>query len=70
LFWGKVWFSPVLLDSGRPAAIGIDTCVFHNLDVPAVLTAYNLQDNSIIQQTRVEAWNKAIIKQTNELKEE
>jgi len=70
LFWGKVWFSPVLLDSGRPAAIGIDTCVFHNLDVPAVLTAYNLQDNSIIQQTRVEAWNKAVIKQINELKEE
>jgi serine/threonine protein phosphatase 1 len=70
LFWGKVWFSSVLLDSGRPAAIGIDTCVFHNLDVPAVLTAYNLQDNSIIQQTRVEAWNKSIIKQTNELKEE
>ena len=67
LFWGKVWFSPVLLDSGRPAAIGIDTCVFHNLDVPAVLTAYNLQDNSIIQQTRVEAWNKAVIKQINEL---
>ena len=66
LFWGKVWFSPVLLDGGRSAAIGIDTCVFHNLDVPAVLTAYNLQDNSIIQQTRVEAWNRAAIKQAND----
>ena len=70
LFWGKVWFSSVLLDSGRCAAIGIDTCVFHNLAVPAVLTAYNLQDNRIIQQSRVEAWNRTIIKQTNELKEE
>ena len=66
LFWGKVWFSSVLLDGGRCAAIGIDTCVFHNLDVPAVLTAYNLQDNSIIQQTRVEAWNRAAIKQAND----
>ena len=67
LFWGKVWFSPVLLPTMRPAAIGIDTCVFHNLDAPAVLTAYNLQDDSIIQHSRVEPWNKRAIKQANEV---
>ncbi|MFL2985117.1 MAG: metallophosphoesterase [Candidatus Poseidoniaceae archaeon] len=67
LFWGKVWFSPVLLPTARSAAIGLDTCVFHNLDAPAVLTAYNLQDNRIIQQSRVEPWNKRAIKQANEV---
>ena len=65
--WGKIWHSPVLLASGLPAAIGIDTCVFHNSDAPAVLTAYNLQDNRIIQQSRVEPWNKRAIKQANEV---
>jgi serine/threonine protein phosphatase 1 len=67
LFWGKVWFSPVLLPTMRSAAIGIDTCVFHNLDAPAVLTAYNLQDNTIIQQSRVEPWNRRAITQANEV---
>ena len=65
--WGKIWHSPVLLSSGCSAAIGIDTCVFHNLDAPAVLTAYNLQDSRIIQQSRVEPWNKKAIKQANEV---
>jgi len=64
--WGQVWYSSVLLKDGRPAAIGLDTCVFHNADAPAVLTAYNLKDGSTIQQDRVEQWNrKAIIKANN-----
>ena len=64
--WGHVWYSNVLLKDGRPAAIGLDTCVFHNADGPAVLTAYNLKDGSTIQQDRVEKWNrKAIIRANN-----
>lgn len=64
--WGHVWYSNVLLKDGRPAAIGLDTCVFHNADAPAVLTAYNLKDGSTIQQDRVEKWNrKAIIRANN-----
>ena len=65
--WGKIWHSSVLLSSGRSAAIGIDTCVFHKLEAPAVLTAYNLQDNRIIQQSRVEPWDKKAIEKANEV---
>ena len=65
--WGKIWHSSVLLSSGCSAAIGIDTCVFHKLDAPAVLTAYNLQDNRIIQQSRVELWDKKAIEKANEV---
>jgi hypothetical protein len=32
-----------------------------------VLTAYNLQDNTIIQQSRVEPWNRRAITQANEV---
>jgi serine/threonine protein phosphatase 1 len=63
--WGDVWYSSVKLDDGRPAAIGLDTCVFHTADSPAMLTAYNLQDGRVVQQTRVEPWNKRAIKQAN-----
>ena len=63
--WGKVWYSPLKLPDGRPAAIGLDTCVFHTADSPAVLTTYNLQDGRVVQQTRVEPWNKRAIKQAN-----
>ena len=63
--WGEVWYSPLKLPDGRPAAIGLDTCVFHTADSPAVLTAYNLQDGRVVQQTRVESWNKRAIKQAN-----
>jgi hypothetical protein len=30
-----------------------------------MLTAYNLQDGRVVQQTRVESWNKRAIKQAN-----
>ena len=63
--WGEVWYSQLKLPDGRPAAIGLDTCVFHTADSPAVLTAYNLQDGKVVQQTRVEPWNKRAIKQAN-----
>ena len=65
--WGEVWYSPLKLLDGRPAAIGLDTCVFHTTDSPAVLTAYNLQDGRVVQQTRVEPWNKRAIKQANKV---
>ena len=63
--WGEVWYSPLKLPDGRSAAIGLDTCVFHTADSPALLTAYNLQDGRVFQQTRVEPWNKRAIKQAN-----
>lgn len=65
--WGNVWYSPLLLDDGRPAAIGLDTCVFHRFDSPAVLTAYNLQNGEVVQQARVEPWDKAAIAAANEV---
>ena len=65
--WGEVWYSPLKLLDGRPAAIGLDTCVFHTTDSPAVLTAYNLQDGRVVQQTRIEPWNKRAIKQANKV---
>ena len=65
--WGQVWHSDVLLEDGRPAAVGLDTCLFHNADAPAVLTAYNLQDGNIIQQDRVEQWDRKAIKQANDV---
>ena len=37
----------------------------HTADSPALLTAYNLQDGRVVQQTRVEPWNKRAIKQAN-----
>ena len=53
--WGKVWRSEVCLNNARPAAIGLDTCLYHGKDgMPAVLTAFNLQDGRVVQQNRVE----------------
>ena len=69
--WGNVWYSPLKLQDGRPvtsskrAAIGLDTCVFHTADRPALLTAYNLQNGKVVQQARVEPWNKQAINQAN-----
>ena len=65
--WGQVWYSSLVLADGRSAAIGLDTCLFHNLDAPAVLTAYNLQNGMIIQQERIEKWNRKAIRQANEV---
>ena len=50
---GLAWFSDVKLDDGRSMAIGLDTCLYHNLELPKVLTAYNIQTNEIIYQNRV-----------------
>tara|TARA_B100002052_G_scaffold118606_1_gene109124 strand:+ start:893 stop:1747 length:855 start_codon:yes stop_codon:yes gene_type:complete len=63
--WGDPWFSSIRLEDGRPAAIGLDTCVFHTADSPAMLTAYNLQDGRFVQQLRVEPWNKRAINKAN-----
>lgn len=53
--WGKVWRSEVCLNNARPAAIGLDTCLYHaKQGMPAVLTAFNLQDGRVVQQSRVE----------------
>jgi len=53
--WGKVWRSEVCLNNARPAAIGLDTCLYHaKQGMPAVLTAFNLQDGRVVQQNRVE----------------
>ena len=41
---GEVWRSDVELGDGRPMAIGMDTCVYHDLDAPRVLSAFNLED--------------------------
>ena len=65
--WGSIWRSKILLSDGRPAAIGLDTCVYHNFDGPAVLSAYNLQNGDVAQQCRVEPWNKQERKRTNEI---
>ena len=50
---GLVWFSDVILDDGRPMAIGLDTCLYHKLELPKVLAAYNIQTNEIIYQNRI-----------------
>lgn len=65
--WGSIWYSPVVLNDGRTAAIGLDTCVYHRFDSPAVLTAYNLQNGEVVQQARVEMWDKAAIAAANEV---
>ena len=50
---GSVWYHPTKLADGRNSAIGIDTCVFHDRELPARLTALNLQTETIVQQDRV-----------------
>jgi hypothetical protein len=52
--WGNVWLSPVMLEDGRNAAVGIDTCVYHRQNGAKVLTAYDLQTGSVVQQARLE----------------
>ena len=50
---GLIWESDVKLDDGRAMAIGLDTCLYHDLELPKVLSAFNLQTNEVIYQTRV-----------------
>ena len=50
---GLIWESDVKLDDGRVMAIGLDTCLYHDLELPKVLSAINLQTNEIVYQTRV-----------------
>lgn len=47
------WYSDVKLDDGRSMAIGIDTCVYHKLKSPKVLTAFNLQTQETYYQDYV-----------------
>ena len=50
---GLIWSSDVLLEDGRPMAIGLDTCLYHTLPFPKVLTAYNIQTGDVVYQNRV-----------------
>ena len=50
---GEVWLSEVLLEDGRPMAIGMDTCLYHDLDFPRVLSAFNLQTREVTYQERI-----------------
>ncbi len=50
---GLIWESDVKLDDSRPMAIGLDTCLYHDLELPKVLSAFNIQTNEVIYQTRV-----------------
>ena len=58
---GEIWLSDIKLDDGRPMAIGLDTCVYHELHdsdegsmLPRVLTAYNIQTEETVYQNRIE----------------
>ena len=58
---GEIWLSDIKLDDGRPMAIGLDTCVYHELRdsdgvsmLPRVLTAYNIQTDEVVYQNRIE----------------
>ena len=50
---GLIWESDVKLDDGRPMAIGLDTCLYHDLKLPKVLSAFNLQTSEVKYQNRV-----------------
>lgn len=50
---GLIWESDVKLDDSRPMAIGLDTCLYHDLELPKVLSAFNLQTSEVIYQTRI-----------------
>ena len=52
--WGTIWRSAVLLDDGRSASIGIDTCLFHRQPGAKHLTAYDLQTGDVVHQARLE----------------
>ena len=58
---GEIWLSDIKLDDGRPMAIGLDTCVYHEIHdsdegsmLPRVLTAYNIQTEETVYQNRIE----------------
>jgi serine/threonine protein phosphatase 1 len=48
---GTIWQSDVKTKDGKPMAIGIDTCVYHTLDLPKVLTAFNIQTSEVVYQS-------------------
>ena len=50
---GLIWLSDVQLDDGRPMAIGLDTCIYHEFDLPKILAAYNIQTEEVIYQNRI-----------------
>ena len=50
---GEVWRSEVKLEDGRPMAIGMDTCLYHDLDLPRTLSAFNLKTGEVVYQNRV-----------------
>ena len=50
---GEVWCSDVKLEDERPMAIGMDTCVYHDLDAPRVLSAFNLRTGEVVYRDRV-----------------
>lgn len=52
--WGRAWKSSTLLDDGRSAAIGIDTCLFHGQNGAKHLTAFDLQTQEFVHQERIE----------------
>ena len=49
---GEIWYSDVLLEDGRPMAIGMDTCLYHQLELPRVLSAFNLRTGQVVYQSR------------------
>ena len=58
---GEIWLSDVKLDDGRPMAIGLDTCLYHQFRdfndsslLPRVLAAYNIQTEETTYQNRIE----------------
>lgn len=53
--WGTIWHSDVWLDDERPAATGIDTCLYQGPLERRVLSALNLRTGEVVQQHRVEA---------------
>jgi len=55
--YGHIWYSDVKLKDGRAASIGIDTCLFHKQQLPAWLSAMNLQTMEVRQMPRIEAWD-------------
>jgi serine/threonine protein phosphatase 1 len=65
--WGKPWYSKVELNDGRPASIGLDTCLFHEERQPATLTAFNLQTQEVLHVNRVERWDGKIREQVKEV---
>jgi len=52
--WGEIWQSSVVLQDGRSASIGIDTCLFHQQSGAKHLTAYDLQTGAVVHQARLE----------------